>query len=205
MSVFPCIHLPRFHIGLSHTKRPIDPRNNGYTLEEQEWLEADTWHVWRINNHTNTIGVLDKIGVDLVGNRICIFDASNTSDKFPDGQKLRLRDLMVGIWATQHHKKPAELRSILIQNTVDENMRKLRDKVYDIMKETDKSKILTIKSNHESDEEQKSYHILTDDFAFGRGARHMLEEYEGLKGKKITKILLSQPPRGSLQFEIVIG
>lgn len=203
--MFSCIHLPHGHgISLFHTKKPINPRTKGYTLEKQDWLEADTWHVWRINNPTNTIGVLDKIGFDLVGNRICIFDASNKSDKFPDSQKMRLRDLMMGIWATEHHKEPGELRCILVQNTVDEDIQKLRDKVYDIM-EADKAESLTIKSDHDSEEEKKAYHILTHKFAFGHGARHMLEEYEGLKDKKITKFVLSQPPGRSLQFEIIIG
>ncbi|BCS28010.1 uncharacterized protein APUU_61058A [Aspergillus puulaauensis] len=93
------------------------------------------------------MGYLDKIGVDPNGNRICISDAENKYDRFPEDTKLRLRDLMMGIGTTQHGKTSGDLRSILVQNTVDEDIQKGREEVYTIMEESDKSKTITIRAD----------------------------------------------------------
>ncbi|KAI9375887.1 hypothetical protein BJX61DRAFT_539342 [Aspergillus egyptiacus] len=204
--MFACLHRSHSHRGIfTHSKKPIDPETHGYTLEKQGWLEADTWHIWKVNNATNKFGVLDKIGVDPIGNRMCIFDADNQSDKFPEDKKLRLRDLMIGIWTTKHGKKPEDLQRILVQSTVAEDIQKLRDRIYTIMKESDKAKTMTIKVDGASNEEKEAYQMLTHEFPFGHGVRHMLEEYKGLKGKRIVEFVLAQPPYQSLQFDIVIN
>lgn len=185
-----------------HSKRPIDPQTHGYTSERQNWLEADTWHIQKINNNTSTIGYLDKIGVDPNGNRICISDAENKYDRFPEDTKLRLRELMMRIWTTQHGKTPGDLRSILVQNTVDEDIQKVREEVYTIMEESDKSKTVTIRADG-SKKEKYAYYILIYRFAFGHWVRNMLE-YKGLKGKKIKEFVLARLPHQSLQFDIII-
>lgn len=203
--MFSCIHRSHSHRSIfKQSKEPIDPETKGYTLEKQEWLEADTWHVWKINNDTNTFGILDKIGVDPIGNRLCVFDANNKSDKFPANKKLALRDLMMGIWTAKHGKQPRDLRSILVQSTVDENMQKLRDEIYSMMKEPNKAEPLTVKLDGAMSEEKKAYEMLTHEFPFGHGVRHMLEEYKDMKGMKIREFVLAQPPYQSLQISIVI-
>lgn len=148
------------------------------------------------------MGYLDKIGVDPNGNRICISDAENKYDRFPEDAKLRLRDLMMGIWTTQHGKPLSDLRSIIVQNTVDEDIQKVREEVYTIMEESDGSKTITIRVDS-SKTEKYAHRILTHQFAFGHGLRHMLE-YKGLKGKKIKEFVLARLSHQSLQFDIMI-
>ncbi|KAL4862172.1 hypothetical protein BDV12DRAFT_179153, partial [Aspergillus spectabilis] len=203
--MFSFVHLPHPHRSIfKKSKEPVDPEANGYTLEKQNWLEADTWHVWKVNNNTNTFGVLSKIGIDPDTNRICVFDANNIYDQFDDDKKLKLRDLMMGIWAIKHRKQPRDLHCVLIQSTVREDVQKLCDEVYSMMKKPNRADSLVVKADGATSEEKKAFKMLQDDNPFGHGVQNMLDEYKDLKGMRIKEFVLEQPAHQSLQINIII-
>jgi hypothetical protein len=130
-----------------HFKQPVDPVASGYTLVKQGWLEGGIWHIWKVNNDTNTIGYLSKIGVDPKTNRICVFEVSTETDKFPADKKLKLRDFMMGIWKIKHEKQPGDLHSIIFQNVVGEDVQDVCHEVWRIMMKPNKTEPLSIKAN----------------------------------------------------------
>jgi hypothetical protein len=207
-----CFHLPHIHhhhtnspFPFANAKTPVDPELHGYVLEKQEWLEADTWHVWRVKNSSNDAGHLSKIGVDPSANRLCVFDANNKYDQFPANSKLSLRDLMMGIWSKKHSKQPLELRSVLIQSIVGADVQALRDDVYSLMKKGSTTDTLVVSCDGHTNEERKAFKMLEEKNPHGNGVKKMVNEYEGLNGKKIKQFVLEQPPYQSLQMNIVIG
>ncbi|KAL3464580.1 hypothetical protein BJX64DRAFT_286386 [Aspergillus heterothallicus] len=200
-----CMHMPHLHRSSSKkAKSPVDPEVNGYILKQQDWLEADTWHVWKVYSPTDTSSVLSKIGVDLDGNRLCVFDANNKYDQTPAGKKLSLRDLMMGIWTKKHGKQPSDLRSVLIQSIVGEDVQKLRDEVYTMMGRPTTTDALFVRSDGATLEEREAFKMLRDKNPHGHGVKNMLDEYKGLQGKVIKAFVLEQPPYQSFQINIVI-
>ncbi|KAE8391689.1 hypothetical protein BDV23DRAFT_182276 [Aspergillus alliaceus] len=186
-------------------KQPVDPAANGYTLVKQEWLEGGIWHIWKVNNDTNTIGYLSKIGVDPTTNRICVFEVSTDTDKFPTNKKLKLRDFIMGIWKIKHEQQPGDLHSIIFQNVVGGDVQAVCDEVWSVMMKPIKTEPLCIKANGATPEEKKAFGLLKNIF-FCRGVQHMLDEYEDLNGKIIKEyVLVKPPPSQSLQIELVIG
>ncbi|KAI1962500.1 hypothetical protein LOZ58_002842 [Ophidiomyces ophidiicola] len=171
-----------------HSKVPVDPKTKGYTLEKQEWLEADVWEVWRVNPTNTTGSSLCKIGVDSKDQRLCVFNASNTSDKFPEDAKLKLRDILMGIWVEESGKQPEDLRSILYQNALGEDVKRI-----------------SAEAEGNTIEEKAAFNRLKDDNPFGSGVQKMLHEYKGMKGKTIKEFVLAQPEHQNLQMGIRIG
>ncbi|KAI1993079.1 hypothetical protein LOZ53_002267 [Ophidiomyces ophidiicola] len=188
-----------------HSKVPLDPKTKGYTLEKQEWLEADVWEVWRVNPTNTTGSSLCKIGVDSKDQRLCVFNASNTSDKFPEDAKLKLRDILMGIWVEGSGKQPEDLRSILYQNASREDVKGISAEVHSLMKQPDKTVPLLVKAECNTIEEKAAFNRLKDDNPFGSGVQKMLHEYKGMKGKTIKEFVLAQPEHQNLQMEIRIG
>ncbi|KAL3481510.1 hypothetical protein BJX99DRAFT_253434 [Aspergillus californicus] len=207
-----CFHLPHIHhhhndspFPSVNAKTPVDPESYGYALEKQTWLEAETWHVWRVKNSADAADSLSKIGVDPNGNRLCVFDANNKYDQFPANRKLSLRDLMMGIWAKKHGKQPMELRSVLIESIVGGDVQALRDKVYGLMKKGTTTDALPVKRDGDTEEERQAFKMLEEENPHGNGVKKMVDEYKGFNGKKIKEFVLQQPPYQSFQMNIVIG
>lgn len=105
------------------------------------------------------------------------------------------------VWATEHRKKVEELRSVLYQNLVREDIQKQAVEAYRAMGkegDDDMTEALTLRARGGSHADTEAFRRLTHDNPFGTGARKMVDEYAGMKGREVSQIVLHRPRFQSL-------
>lgn len=66
-------------------------------------------------------------------------------------------------------------------------MQKLRDEVYSMMNQLNKTEALVLRPDGDEPQEQKTFKLFQEKTPFGNGVKKMVDEIKDLKGKKIKE------------------
>lgn len=107
------------------------------------------------------------------------------ADTRPKHEKLPLREIMVGFWATHLNRPARDLKKIMYYNVIQDDLsNELRPFVYRLLGADPKTN-LVVRRENESPQEKEAFDALVQGTPFCNGAQKMMEEYPEFEGIQI--------------------
>ncbi|KAG8165218.1 hypothetical protein KVR01_005493 [Diaporthe batatas] len=121
------------------------------------------------------------------GNTLAITEAWNrVNDNRPQGQKLRLREIILAFWTSHLGRAALDLRAIIYFDPAEHVLRnELFQAIYRLMSR-DILTNLIVNRDTESTEEMRSFNLLLERAPFCIGVHKMLEEFQEFEEVSIT-------------------
>lgn len=186
-------------------KTVLDIRASPYNYVESPGVPEDGWFMWIIDPESTFLGFdLDTFGYKEGVGQALVAEAYNSADP-RKGNRLKLRDILLGWWKDQSGMPVSSLTSVYLQAVVEESTKAAIDKAYRLMGITDRNKSLTLYSGGDDRNMAAAFEELLTNSKFGSGMDLMLKEYSDSEfhGKAITAFQMFRASGSSITSLVI--